>query len=226
MRRAKNDDLTFTLIFWGAIVVVGLFAWWISVYRKKKRAAALERVAQELGLEYASTGTEDFVAGFGPFQIFSRGRAQKAYNLMQGATGDRGLAIFDHQFTTGHGKSTKVWRYTVLCIRFDGPAIPTFQVRPENLGDKIVGWFRGNDIDFDTHPEFSKRFLLNGEDEAAVRDLFTPQVLEYFEAKKTLSAEAIGQTLLIYRQGKVPPQQIGDLLAEGLEVLALFNRTG
>ena len=78
-------------------------------------------------------------------------------------------------------------------------------MRPENLGDKIVGWFRGNDIDFDTHPEFSKRFLLNGEDETAVRNLFTPQVMEYFEAKKTLSAEAIGQTLLIYRQGKVPP---------------------
>ena len=54
---------------------------------------------------------------------FSRAAGrQKVYNLMRGSSMEIvGSPIFDHQFTTGHGKSTKTWRYTVLCIRFDGP---------------------------------------------------------------------------------------------------------
>jgi len=224
MRRAGNNDLTFMFILWGAIVAVGLVVWQVAAYRKKKRAAALERVAAELGLNYVPRSTEDFVAGFGPFQIFSQGRSKRIQNLMQSAGGGRALAIFDYQYTTGHGKSTRVSRFTILCIRFDGPQIATFQVRPENLGDKIVGLFRKHDIDFDTHPDFSKRFHLTGDDEAAVRNLFTPQVLEHFESKRTLSAEALGQTLLVYRHGKIKPDQIGELLAEGLEVLAILNR--
>ena len=225
MRRARNDDLTFTLIFWGAIVAVIAIVWMVSSYRRKKRAEALVRVAEELGLDYAAQGTEEFVTGFGPFQLFSRGRSKKVFNLMQGAADERGLAIFDYQFVTGSGKSAKTWHYTVLCIRFDGQPAPTFSLRPENLGDKILGWFRGNDIDFDTHPTFSKRYFLHGEDETAVRNLFTPTVLEYFEERKSLSAEAMGQTLLVYRVGRVPPQNIGAHLGDGLELLSLIDRT-
>jgi hypothetical protein len=225
MRRARNNDLTFTLIFWGAIIAAITIGWMVSRYRRKKRAEALVRVAEELGLDYTAQATEDIVAGFGPFQLFSRGRAKKVFNLMQGASGDRGLAIFDYQFVTGSGKSTKTWRYTVLCIQFDGQAAPTFSLRPENFGDKIISWFRSSDIDFDTHPTFSKRYLLRGDDEAAVRALFTPPVLEYFEDRKALCAEAMGQTLLVYRLGRVPPQNIGTHLGDGLELLSLINRT-
>ena len=225
MRRARNNDLTFTLIFWGAIVAVIALVWIVSSYRRKKRAEALVHVAEELGLDYAAQGAEEFVEGFGPFELFSRGRAKKVLNLMQGAADERGLAIFDYQFVTGSGKSAKTWHYTVLCIRFDGQPAPTFSLRPENLGDKILGWFRSHDIDFDTHPTFSKRYVLYGEDEIAVRNLFTPTVLEYFEERKSLSAEAIGQTLLVYRLGRVPPEDIGAHLGDGLELLSLISRT-
>ena len=212
------------LIFWGAIAVVALCVWRFTNYRRKQRADAMRRVAEELGLEYSAVSDDAFIESFGLFELFSKGRAKKVFNLMQGTSADRALAIFDYQFVTGHGKSTRTNRTTTLCLRFTGEPLPTFTLRPENLGDKIVRFFRKNDIDFDTHPYFSRMYVLRGDDETAIRGLFTVPLLEYYEARNPLYTEGRDQTLIVYRIGRVSPQEINSLLAEGLELLARLNR--
>ncbi|MEC9473853.1 MAG: hypothetical protein VX584_04130, partial [Actinomycetota bacterium] len=62
--------------------------------------------------------------------------------------------------------------------------LPTFVIRPENLFHKIGSTFGYQDIDFDAHPTFSKRYLLRGPDEEAIRNTFTDEFLSSYERHK------------------------------------------
>jgi hypothetical protein len=55
-------------------------------------------------------------------------------------------------------------------------SLPEFELRSENMFHKIGKAFGCQDINFESHPEFSKRYLLRGADEEAVRTFFTPEM--------------------------------------------------
>jgi len=183
-------------------------------------------VADELGLTFSAQGNVLQVSHLDWCDLFSRGGSKKALNLMRGSNEGREISVFDYQYVTGHGKSRKVVYSTVACLRTDGATLPTFVLRPEGAWDKISSWFRSADINFDTHPRFSRSFVLRGEDEAAVRATFTPPVLEYFEEHSDISAEGSNDTLLFYRVGKkVPPEGVSQFLADAFEALAVFQNS-
>jgi hypothetical protein len=193
--------------------------------RQRQRMEAFQRIASELGLGFTPDAGESYVADLDHFELCSKGRAKKVSNLLQGTSHGRSLAIFDYRYTTGSGKHAHTWHTTVLHIQFDGPPLPHFALRAENIWDKITSKFGGHDIDFETHPAFSGKYLLRGDNDADIRAVFTPTILEYFEAHAGLNVEAWGQTLLFYRLGKrVKPEEVNAFLADGLSLLALFNR--
>jgi hypothetical protein len=223
MRRRHRDPF-FTFVVLGLIATVIAISYVVRNIRRKKRTEAFQRVADELGLIFSPQGNEDLVTELGWCELFSRGRAKKILNLMRGSNEGREVAVFDYQYITGHGKSRKTWYSTVACLRSDGPPFPGFSLRPAGTWDKISNWFGGADIDFDTHKRFSRSFRLRGQNERAVRMLFTPQVLDYFEHHSGISAEGSDQTLVFYRHGKsVPPAGVTQLLADAFESLSLFR---
>ncbi|UCG16478.1 MAG: hypothetical protein JSV19_00265, partial [Phycisphaerales bacterium] len=80
------------------------------------------------------------------------------------------------------------------------------------------------DIDLDEHPEFSSRYLVRGQDEAAIRELFTWQVVEFFERLGKICVEGGGQRIVVYRASKrVPAAQIGDFLQEAAQACSVFT---
>jgi hypothetical protein len=102
--------------------------------------------------------------------------------------------------------------------------LAAFSLRPEGAWDKISSWFGSADIDFETHKKFSRSFVLRGQNEAAVRRLFTPPVLDYFEQHSGSSVEGSDHTLLFYRHGKsVPPAGVTQFLADAFESSSLFR---
>jgi hypothetical protein len=222
--RRRNDDPIISFIIIGVIVVIAVASYFISNLKRKKRTEALERVAGELGLIFSSQGNDYLVNQLGWCELFSRGRSKKALNLMRGSNEGREISVFDYQYVTGHGKSRRTVCSTVACLRADGPPLPPFTLRPEGTWDKISKLFRSADIDFDTHPNFSRSFMLRGEDEAAIRATFTPPVLEYFEQRSGISAEGSNDTLVFYRPGKkVPPENVNQFLADAFGALSLFR---
>ena len=80
------------------------------------------------------------------------------------------------------------------------------------------------DIDFDSHPKFSKMFEVTGEDEQAIRNFLNPSVLDYFENHPGISLEACGDTLFFYvpRQ-RVEPDEIKDLLSQACEAYGVLT---
>src|SRR5262245_58887706 len=137
----NNSDTIISVAVFGTIAVVVVACYLIANYRNRKRVEALRSVAEGLGLGFEAQGGLDVVVDRGWCPLFSSGRSMKVLNLMRGAADGRELAVFDYQFVTGHGKSTRTVRTTVVCLRFDGPDLPGFTLRPEGLWDKIGGWF-------------------------------------------------------------------------------------
>ncbi len=104
------------------------------------------------------------------------------------------------------------------------PALPVFILRPENLFDKIGSAFGKKDINFETSPLFSKRYLLRGDDEASIRRIFNEWTLQYYEQHPGLSTEGDGQKLIYYRVSKsVTPDKIESFLQEAYEIYGLFK---
>jgi hypothetical protein len=102
--------------------------------------------------------------------------------------------------------------------------LPTFSLRPETIWHKIGGWFGHQDIDFESHPGFSRLYLLRGRDEEAIRRLFTAEVLAFYEGQSGLSTEGAGNRLVVYRHAKrIAPADTRSFLEEGFGVLGVFR---
>jgi hypothetical protein len=143
---------------------------------------------------------------------------------MSGASDGRYVAVFDYQYVTGHGKSTKTWRTTVALLQSDGALIHRFSLRPKGTWDKISGLFGSAAIDFHHRPQFSRSYVLRGENEPGIRAMFTEPVLDYFEQRAGISAEGMIHTLLFYRPGKhVSPADVPQFLADAFEAQSLFR---
>ena len=192
-----------------AIIVVA------SWKKTKQRAADLRSLADILGFNYA--GNDSSRAAQPNTALFRRGSRRRFRNVMNGNYGSYQVSIFDYSYTVGGGDSSTTYRQTVAAMVQDRQ-LPSFELRPQGLLDRIAETFVHRDIDFETHPGFSKRYVLRGEDETAVRAMFNPALLSFFEMlppEWKWHIEAGGATLLAYRANEtVPPQEIRTFLDE------------
>ncbi len=101
--------------------------------------------------------------------------------------------------------------------------IPDFVLAPENLFHKIGQAFGYQDIDFESHPDFSKRYLLRGPDEAAIRAAFAPAALSYLEQHVGWHVEVKDETAAVYRAGKrVKPEDLPTFLEDARAILRVL----
>ena len=205
------------------LIVVGIF---YNRYATKKRREALQSLADELGFTFHPTGDEVLQGWFEGFHLFSQGRTRKINNIIRGKTAALDMAIFDYRYTTGSGKNKKTHSQTVLCFNSDSLSVTSFVLRPESFWHRVgMSLMGGQDIDFDLYPVFSKMFLLRGKDEIAIRETFTPEILEHFEQRPGVSVEADGNLLIYYRNGTiVKPDKVRPFMEEGFETLSLFQK--
>ena len=194
-------------------------AMWYSHRTAKKRREAFIETAQEMGLQSSPDGDSELMDRFSGFKLFSRGRARRMKNVVQGDSGEVKIAIFDYQYTTGSGKQTRTHYQSVVSLQSHEIQCPDFTMRPEGMLDKIGGAIGLQDIDFDSHPNFSKMFVLKSSNEPAIREYFQPALLEFFETKKGISVEAGHGALFFYRPSKkIKPEEIKDYLGQAYEV--------
>jgi len=78
--------------------------------------------------------------------------------------------------------------------------IPDFALEPESLHTKLSEVVGGKDIDFDTHPDFSKNYYLRGYNEQEVRDFFEGDVIKFLESHDEMHIECHKHRLLIFKK--------------------------
>lgn len=200
----------------GLIFLAGLFF-------EKKRTEKISAVAEELGLEFSASENGPLLGKLQVFKMFNIGRARKMKNVMTAETDAASLAIFEYQYTTGGGKHSKTHKFTIAAMETPALQVPQFTTRPEGMFDRVGSAMGFQDIDFEEHPEFSDAFVLQGEDETAIRDFFDKRMLDLFANNRGVYVDADGSMLTYRKKGRQKPEAIPDFMAEAYEFLNAFR---
>lgn len=214
-------------VFIGGFIALAIVMMVFAYFADKKRTESLGELAEEMGLAFEKNGNHLTSEIQSQFDLFSRGRSRKASNLIYGEANGTGVWIFDYRYTTGGGKNSKTHRQTVACIASAELQLPRFSLYREGLFSRLGSMLGMQDIDFESHPDFSKQYVLKGDNEDAVREVFQENVLSFFEQQdKHLRVEGGGDQLLVYRASRlVKPEMIKDFFAETFGVYREFLPT-
>ncbi len=191
--------------FWGAVAVFVVLMWTLAFWMRKRRAAALRTVADELNLEFIPTEERSFIHRLAGFDLQSRYPSfgnSPVQNLMRRLSDGKEITIFDYRCRKVHSSDNPT-TMTVLLLEWPELALPTFTARPESVFQKLGHVLGGQDIDFPDHPEFSRRYVLRGENEDEIRSMMTDEVIRAFEAHtgmgvSGISVEGSGSKLIVY----------------------------
>src|SRR5258708_8300663 len=144
---------------------------------------------------------------------------------MTGSTSGLQVSLFDYRYTVG--KSTVVQTVAVFTQDLQ---LPPFELRPEGFLDRIGDAVMHKDIDFDSYPEFSRRYLLRSPDEVSTRKFFAPSLLAYLEqtpSEQKWHIESTGTSLIFYRGFPLKPSDIPAFLDQTSSIAtSIFSSAG
>lgn len=216
---AMPSDQLIPYLFVGGMLVLVASIVSISIHFARKRTRELREVAQRIGFQFVEKAwTGPSLSSQHKTSLLQRARGLFS-NVMTGSSSGLQISLFDYTYPAGKTSITQ----TVSAFSQD-QQLPPFALRPENFFDRIGDAIVHNDIDFDSNPEFSKRYLLKSPDEASIRRLFTPGLLTYLEQFQTSwCVEGSGPTLLVYHGGRpLSPSDLPAFLEETSRIARTF----
>jgi hypothetical protein len=206
-------------------IVVGLIViiWTTQWLRAKARTEAIQKVAEAQGYVFTPRA-DDFGVTAADLDLFKKGRSHKLKNMMSGKGPLSGAHAFDYEYTTGYGRSTRRWRQTVVAFELDHDRLPSFALQPRTFWKKVGKFFGGRSIALEAFPEFSKVYLLTGEQEHVIRRLFEGNVAQQFEREEPCCVEGNGRWLITYRTNRrVEPAEIPEHIQQTQRMRTLFQ---
>ncbi|HEX3419676.1 MAG TPA: hypothetical protein VHT01_00450 [Candidatus Udaeobacter sp.] len=134
------------------------------------------------------------------------------------------MFLFDYSYAVGTIKNhDRSIGQTIIRMQSPLLRLPPFSISPENTFSEIGEVFGYSDINLSEAPEFSRKYLLRGADEAAVRQLFNGSIIQFFEQERDLTVEAAGDLMFLYRYNKVvKAEEMGTFVEIGKRTLALL----
>ncbi|MEP0265374.1 SulP family inorganic anion transporter [Dokdonia sp.] len=164
-----------------------------------RRQVALEELAKDYHLEYnAQKSTEThFLESFYCF------RTKKIEHINNRISNPENIInSFDITFSEGEFIAKEIIRTTMLIIKLP-KAIPSFKIDREGLLEKFYSLAGYKDIDIKNHSDFSNRFYLVGENEQAIREFFSDDLVHFFESNPYYHIESNGDQLLIFNKERI-----------------------
>jgi len=211
------DSTWFVIVVIVLVIVVAVIA--LDYFGRKERVKKMRELASRLGYEFVEK-EEGLADALGGLPVLSRGHIHRASNLLRTTVDDAAVAVFDHEYETGHGKKRQVHKQSILLLDVERLNLPAFSLRPEGISQKLAGALGGQDIDFENHPKFSAAYVLQGADEAQIRARFGSDILDYFARHPGLCVEVDGRKLVCYRAGKrIAPEKVESFLGEGIATM-------
>ncbi len=204
-------------------IIIVILAFIILYFQAKKNKRAhglrMNKIADILEFNFIPNKDPNYIHEIDFFTIFTAGDDRKISNFMEGTLKDMKVRIFEYGFfvdtETIKVRSSKAVQSqnTVFIFTLPDHEIPFFTLYPEDIYHKIGQLFGYQDIDFEDHPQFSKSYLLRGDNEEAIRKLFIPRVLSYFEKNPSLHVEGQRNHILFYcMDGPIPPEDLTQTL--------------
>jgi len=162
---------------------------------RRQKALRLFALSREFQFDYHEI---DETLGFQNFDYFKF----KPINLLRNRLAPQNELdwfLADVHYLEGDFYGNQVLHATMLCIPLSNAA-PLFVIDRESLLDKVAFLAGFKDIVFELHPDFSNRFKVKGDDEAAIKQFLNRAVIEFLEERKSYHIECNGQALLIFEK--------------------------
>ncbi len=157
------------------------------------RQKNLNAFAEQLQWRYLPE-IESNPAGLNRFLFFESKVINYSINLLKDP--QEAFSIFDLFYSEGAFITKEDLKATFLLAK-SPIALPVFVLDKEGIRTSIYQLAGLDDINFKQYPDFSKRFHLSGNDTKAIRKLFTPELLYFFESHPYFHVESNGNTLLV-----------------------------
>jgi hypothetical protein len=205
------------------LLAVGLFLY-LDRRAERIRQAQLRLAAVTLGVNYVSNSDPVLKETLTCFDHSEDLTAGTFFKIHRGRRGNIDTHLFDHRFVSFLGRSRRSHTETMAMLVLEGPELPCFSLNPRGLLDKVNGRPKPREITFPENPEFTRRSILQGDDEEAIRQVFKPEVVAFFEAHPELAVSCSCDHLLVYQPSKrVAPENLHDFLENTLSVLNLLR---
>lgn len=143
---------------------------------------------------------------------------------LSGTFASRSIAFEVMDLTFDEGAIVaEVYHATVLRVHLPW-RLPEFTLEKEALLDRMLELAGFQDIDFDHFTQFSRRFVLKGPEENAIRELLTPKRLRFFEAEDVVyHIESCGDELLVFKSLRLATvQEVRQLVDFGERLVAVL----
>jgi hypothetical protein len=171
------------------------------------RQIRLQNIANENSYQYTKHVEWD-TSYLKNFHFFEIRQIERKSNSIKGNIEEFKMnwEIADVTFSEGAAFTAEVFNTTVMVLKLNNK-IPVFSIEKEGLFEKIfdrVMAFSGyKDIDFEMYTDFSKKFLVMGNNEKEIKSFFTNDIINFLESKQIFHIESNGEALLIFDKFKL-----------------------
>ena len=230
------------------VLVVGSIIW--SILKGRKRAKEMREAGASLNLRESSKSDKKALEdSIDQSRLFFDGSSWPKTVLVGDVNGVR-VTLADYNFSPP-GTKRKTKETTLLTIQTNSLSLPPFTLMPSGwLIDSLSSMVGYRDINFDSHPQFSKQYLLRAFDEddqgnefspyeepsssafkesknePLVRDLFTHELLDLLETNSGVSLEGRGDQFILRRftNQRVPSDELTTFVELGVKLLSILPR--
>ncbi|MGY8939630.1 MAG: SulP family inorganic anion transporter [Flavobacteriales bacterium] len=189
---------------------------------KTKRQNNLSVVAYNFNLSYSpiKKSNAEFLK---EFIYFKTKKIEHTFNELKEKNNQ--YQSFDITFSEGEFIAKEVVRTTMLYIKVS-KKIPAFTLDKEGLMERFYALAGYEDIDFDSHTDFSNRFYLRGENPEEIRAFFTNELIRFFESNPYYHVESNKGGVLICNKERIASiKEIKGLLDFGVRLNKVINNT-
>lgn len=187
-----------------AVVLLVVFIVVVSRRHERERTEELRRVAETAGLSFQPDADLEDVRSLASLDLFEHGHSKRVKNLMTGTLEELQVRIFDYRYTTGGGQHQQTHTQTVVLLPSLKHSLPDLRMSPEGRLHKVAEAFGAQDIDIESSPEFSQKYVVKGADEEAVRTALYPNATTYFADHPGWMVEVTSGSVAVYRASDRP----------------------
>jgi hypothetical protein len=228
------EDLLFYSIIAGCIGFAVIFI----IVSKRSRQGFID-AAHALGYFSAPRFADDIHGAIEKFRVFQERGLFNPGPVAQKKGHEFNLSVFNVDI---HWMGRDRHRVTIAHVRLHDSNLPDFVLRTISLARILSGDDLPKRITFDGHPEFSKRLVLESENESAIRAFFAPRIIGFFDKKRKVwmrsglnwgplyfgaaapYIEARGnEFIFFFESSKIAPKKLGKFIDETIEVIRVFS---
>ncbi len=165
------------------------------------RQQALKAYMEELEWEFRPESIHRFQE-LEQFPLFRTKTIDHVFNRCEAYEKGVRYQLFDVEYYEGAFIAKQVYRTTALLIHLNRE-VPRFTLDKEGLFHRAAELIGFSFIELEDHPDFSRRFLLKGENEKAIKAFFNRDLVRFFESNPYYHVQSTYDSLLVFKRERL-----------------------